>query len=94
MPSSRSISAALAACVLVACSALTAAAQVCGDADNNGTVTVTDGVQALRAAADLSTVCTPARCDVDGSGAVTVTDAVLILRTAADLPITGECLPH
>jgi cysteine-rich repeat protein len=78
-----------------ACRTPTAAGgDVCGDADGDGNVTVTDGVQALRAAADLSTVCTPARCDVDGSGAVTVTDAVLVLRTAADLPVTGDCLPH
>jgi hypothetical protein len=79
--------------VLVACSALTAAAQVCGDADNNGTVTVTDGVQALRAAASLPSTCDGnGNCDVDGNGTVTVTDGVNILRKAADLPITEACI--
>ncbi len=95
MPSSRSILAAVAACVLVACSALTAAAQVCGDADDNGTVTVTDGVQALRAAASLPSTCDGnGNCDVDGNGTVTVTDGVNILRKAADLPITEACVAN
>jgi cysteine-rich repeat protein len=66
----------------------------CGDADGDGDVTVSDGVQTLRAAADLSSLCTPARCDVDGNGAITITDAVLILRAAADLPFTGDCTPR
>ena len=64
---------------------------LCGDADLSGAVTVTDGVQVLRAAADLSSSCTPARCDVDGSGAISVTDGVNVLRAAADLPFTANC---
>jgi hypothetical protein len=68
-----------------------ASAQVCGDADGNGQVSVTDGVQALRAAATLSTTCTAARCDVDGNGSISVTDGVNILRKAAALPITENC---
>ena len=64
----------------------------CGDADANGAVTVTDGVQTLRAAAGLSSPCTLARCDVDGSGAITVTDGVQVLRGAAGLPLLGNCL--
>jgi len=78
-------------CLLLACSAA-AEAQVCGDADNSGAVTVTDGVQALRAAAGLSSTCdTNANCDVDGNGSVSVTDGVNILRKAADLPIIEAC---
>lgn len=65
--------------------------QVCGDADGSGTVSVSDGVQTLRAAAGLATTCTNASCDVDGSGAVTVTDGVSVLRKAAGLPITENC---
>lgn len=65
--------------------------QVCGDADGSGTVSVSDGVQTLRAAAGLATTCTTAACDVDGSGAVTVTDGVSVLRKAAGLPITENC---
>ena len=63
----------------------------CGDADGNGSITVTDGVQTLRAAAGLSSPCTPARCDVNGSGDVTVTDGVQVLRAAAGLPTTLAC---
>ncbi len=68
-----------------------ASAQVCGDADNNGQVSVTDGVQALRAAAGLPSSCTLGTCDVDGSSSITVTDGVNILRKAAALPITENC---
>lgn len=70
-----------------------ASAQVCGDADGNGNVTVTDGVQVLRSAAGLSSSCTehPNNCDVNGSGGTTVTDGVAVLRKAAALPITEAC---
>ena len=64
---------------------------VCGDADGNGSVTVSDGVQVLRAAAELSSSCTLARCDVDGNGAISVSDGVNVLRAAADLPFTPNC---
>jgi hypothetical protein len=77
------------AALLVAMS-VTAEAQVCGDADGSGTVTVTDGVQVLREAAGLSSGC-GTTCDVDGSGTVTVTDGVNVLRKAANLPITENC---
>ncbi|MCC6767118.1 MAG: hypothetical protein IT293_20880 [Deltaproteobacteria bacterium] len=79
---------------IVACSVLSAgsaSAQTCGDADGSGTVTVTDGVQTLRAAAGLGTTCTAAACDVDGSGSITVTDGVNVLRKAAGIPITEAC---
>ncbi len=68
-----------------------AGAQVCGDADGNGTVGVLDGVQTLRAAAGLETLCTAAACDVDGNGSITVTDGVNVLRKAAGLPIVENC---
>jgi hypothetical protein len=66
-------------------------AQVCGDADGNGQVSVTDGVAALRAAANLPNTCGGGRCDVDGNGTITVTDGVNVLRKAAALPITENC---
>ena len=75
----------------IAAAGTPAAAQVCGDADGNGTVTVTDGVLTLRAAAALDSPCTNATCDVDGSGAITVTDGVNVLRSAAGLPAADEC---
>ncbi|MEO6025600.1 MAG: hypothetical protein ABIR79_01885 [Candidatus Binatia bacterium] len=65
----------------------------CGDADGSGAVTVTDGVQTLRAAAGLTTPCTLATCDINGSGAITVTDGVAVLRGAAGLPLGGTCEP-
>ncbi|MCC6848587.1 MAG: hypothetical protein IT294_08810 [Deltaproteobacteria bacterium] len=68
-----------------------ATAQVCGDADGSGVVGVSDGVQTLRAAAGLDSVCTAAVCDVDGSGAVTVSDGVGVLRKAAGLAIDERC---
>jgi len=67
------------------------AAQVCGDADGSGTVTVTDGVQTLRSAAGLDSACTLAACDIDGSGSITVTDGVGVLRAAAGLDVTLSC---
>ena len=68
-----------------------ASAQVCGDADGSGAVTVTDGVQTLRAAAELDSACTVEACDIDGSGSITVTDGVGVLRKAAGLPVTDNC---
>ncbi len=69
-------------------------AQVCGDADGDGQVSVTDGVNVLRAAAGLSGNCPRAECDVDGNGIVTVTDGVIVLRAAAGLPVTLACAPE
>jgi cysteine-rich repeat protein len=63
----------------------------CGDVDGNGTRSVSDAVQILRAAARLESACTLARCDVDGNGVVGVTDGVQILRAAAALPFVGDC---
>jgi cysteine-rich repeat protein len=64
---------------------------LCGDADGDGTRSVSDGVQVLRAAAALGSVCTLARCDVDANGTIGVTDAVQVLRLAAGLPANGNC---
>jgi hypothetical protein len=73
--------------------ATSASAQLCGDADGNGSVNVTDGVQVLRSAAGLDSTCTaqPNNCNVDGVGAITVTDGVNVLRKAASLPVTDNC---
>lgn len=67
--------------------------KICGDVDDNDSVTVTDGVQVLRAAAGLTTDCTDAICDVDVSGTISVTDGVIVLRKAAGLSITENCIP-
>jgi hypothetical protein len=68
-----------------------ASAQICGDADLSGSVTVTDGVQTLRAAAGLTSTCTDNACDIDGSGSITVTDGVNVLRKAAGIAIAEAC---
>ena len=64
---------------------------ICGDANGNGTVDISDGVQVLRAAAFLSNVCTPEACNVNGVGQIDVADGVLVLRKAVSLPITESC---
>lgn len=76
--------------IIAAFTAAPASAQTCGDANDNDTVTVTDGVQALRQAAGLSSTCEDG-CDVDGSGTVTVSDGVNILRKAAGIAINEAC---
>src|SRR5262249_52339779 len=68
-----------------------AAGESCGDTDASGAVTVTDGVNVLRAAADLSSPCTLERCDINADGSITVSDGVNVLRAAADLPATLAC---
>jgi hypothetical protein len=67
------------------------AAQTCGDPNGSGTVTVTDGVQVLRAATALSSDCASGGCDVNADGSVTVTDGVVVLRAAAGLPASLNC---
>jgi len=71
--------------------AATSWAQICGDPDGSGTLSVSDGVQVLRAAAGLSSSCSAQVCDVDGNGDVNVTDAVNVLRAAAGLGATITC---
>jgi predicted lipoprotein len=70
--------------------ATSAAAQVCGDADGSGSITVTDGVRVLRSAAGLGD-CDLTLCDADGSGSVSVTDGVNVLRAAAGLGDPTGC---
>lgn len=76
----------------------------CGhtDGDSRAAVSVTDGVQMLRAAAGLSSTCElrdgtdvyyMASCDMNGDGRMTVSDGVNGLRAAAGLPVEGQC-PH
>lgn len=68
-------------------------AQLCGDADGSGGVTVTDGVGVLRHVAGLTSGCAsaPTRCDLDGNGTVSVTDGVNVLRHVAGLSAPLAC---
>ena len=63
----------------------------CGDVDGTNTITVTDGVNLLRAAAGLRT-CELRSCDIDLDGRVGVTDGVRALRAAADIPTPIVCI--
>jgi uncharacterized delta-60 repeat protein len=67
--------------------------RTCGDADGDATLTVTDGVRVLRAAAELPSSCRSAFCDTDASGSIGVTDGVRVLRAAAALPTELACAP-
>ncbi len=67
------------------------AADTCGDANRTGTVTVTDGVLVLSAAAQLPALCPRERCDMNVDGDVSVTDGVLALRVAAGIQTTVAC---
>jgi hypothetical protein len=64
------------------------------DADGDGHVGVSDGVNVLRAAAGLPSTCgadeiaSQSTCDVDGDGHVGVSDGVNVLRAAAELSST------
>ena len=63
----------------------------CGDANRTGSVTVSDGVLVLRAAAQLPANCPQERCDMNLDDQVTVTDGVLALRIAAGITTKAAC---
>lgn len=56
------------------------------ESDASETITLSDGVAVLRAAAALHGDCRTVVCDVDRDGGVGVTDAVATLHAAAGLP--------
>ncbi len=60
-------------------------AKQCGDVDGDGTVTVSDAVNHLRAAAELPSACTLDVCDLNLDNEITVSDGTLALRAAAEL---------
>jgi hypothetical protein len=64
---------------------------ICGDANNDGHITVGDAVSALRVAVQLPSTCPLAVCDVNADDRLSVTDAVNILRNAAVLPAVVAC---
>jgi hypothetical protein len=66
-------------------------AATCGDANRTGSVTVTDGVLVLRAAAQLPSNCPRERCDMNVDGGISVTDGVLALRVAAGVETQVAC---
>jgi hypothetical protein len=81
----------VAACALGILWATSGHAAVCGDSNGDGQVSVTDGVEVLRAAAGLHSGCSQDLCDLDFDGNISVTDGVLALRLAAGLSATTTC---
>ncbi len=79
------------AAVLLALSPSVTLAQLCGDADGDGTVGINDGVQTLRSAAFLSSTCSANVCDVTGDGDVNLVDGINVLRAAASLSSQHVC---
>ena len=71
--------------VAVAAGPLVGEAHSLCDANLDGVISVSDGVNVLRAAAQLPSLCNLAACDADGDGAITVADGVNVLRAAASL---------
>ena len=81
----------VAAVVMIVGGAASAHAATCGDANRTGSVTVTDGVLVLRAAAQLEANCPRERCDMNVDGGISVTDGVLALRVAAGVETQVAC---
>jgi hypothetical protein len=79
------------AAVLLALSPSMTLAQLCGDADGDGTIGINDGVQTLRSAALLSSTCSADICDVNGDGNVALVDGINVLRAAASLSSEHVC---
>jgi hypothetical protein len=80
-------SATVVAVLLVAAAAgpLVSEAQSLCDPNGDGVISISDGVQVLRAAAQLPSLCNLDACDANGDGAITVGDGVNVLRAAASL---------
>jgi hypothetical protein len=66
-------------------------ARFCGDPNGDERITVSDGVQVLRQAAELTSTCKNRQCDADGNGTVGVTDGVVVLRRSAGLGAALKC---
>jgi hypothetical protein len=62
----------------------------CGDANDDGEVTASDALIALRAAVGTRN-CELAVCDADGNESITATDALRILRHSVGQPVELDC---
>lgn len=67
---------------------------VCGDANDSGTLTISDALAIARFKAGLLSQINTTNADVNSIGGVTITDALLIARSLAKLPTAGTCLPQ
>ena len=66
------------------------AAQLCGDYNGDGLVTVADALHVLQVAVGVGT-CSLSVCDFNGDGDVTAADALAILRFSVGQPIPANC---
>jgi predicted outer membrane repeat protein len=74
---------------VVPCGDITA---ICGDANENGSITSSDSLKALRTSVDADE-CALWFCDYDGNGTVSAPDALAILREAVGQQPTPKCPP-
>jgi hypothetical protein len=65
-------------------------AELCGDADGNGSISASDALLALRGAVGTS-ACPLARCDTDASGVVNTSDSLRILRKSVGIDESLTC---
>ncbi|MFQ5478966.1 MAG: DUF4215 domain-containing protein [Candidatus Binatia bacterium] len=73
------------------CSQFCAFQQLCGDVNDNGSITVTDSLLVLRRSVELDVLCPDSICDVNSDGSVTTADALIVLRRSVDLPVFLLC---
>ena len=63
---------------------------VCGDVNDDGTLSAADALGVLRASVGTAD-CQPWECDYDGSGEVSASDALEVLRAAIGDGAPPEC---
>jgi len=74
-----------------ACGVNCLAVVICGDPNDDGTVTASDALFALQAAVG-SQACALSVCDVDAGGSVTASDALRLLQKSVGQPVTLTCI--
>ncbi len=72
---------------------VTSTSALCGDADQNGSVTASDALRVLRNAVGQADACPLFICDVDSNALVQASDALRVLKKAVGQPITLTCPP-
>jgi hypothetical protein len=82
---------ALAGCTLGVCPA---GDGLCGDATNNGSLSIADAWTILNASVHTGGPCDEAVCDVDSDGVVAATDAFAVLMSVVGVAVeTAVCAP-
>jgi hypothetical protein len=63
---------------------------LCGDADDNGSITASDALLALRTAVGAAS-CPARRCDTNDDGSISTSDALRILKEAVGVDVLLSC---